>query len=111
MATHSSVLAWRIPGTAAWWAAIYGVAQSQTRLKRLSSSSRTNTIHGILEARILEWVAFPFSRGSSQSKDQTCISCIAGRSFTAEPLGKPIRLCMLLLLLSCFSRVRLCATP
>ena len=34
MATHSSVLAWRIPGTGgAWWAAIYGVAQSQTRLK------------------------------------------------------------------------------
>ena len=30
MATHSSVLAWRIPGTGAWWAAVYGVAQSQT---------------------------------------------------------------------------------
>ena len=39
MATHSSVLAWRVPGTGAWWAAIYGVAQSRTRLKRLSSSS------------------------------------------------------------------------
>ena len=40
MATHSSVLAWRIPGMGgAWWAAVYGVAQSQTRLKRLSSSS------------------------------------------------------------------------
>ena len=35
METHSSVLAWRIPGTGgAWWAAIYGVAQSRTRLKR-----------------------------------------------------------------------------
>ena len=34
MATHSSVLAWRIPGTGgAWWAAIYGVAQSWTQLK------------------------------------------------------------------------------
>ena len=34
MATHSSVLAWRIPGTgiSAWWAAVYGVAQSRTRL-------------------------------------------------------------------------------
>ena len=30
MATHSSIVAWRIPGTGAWWAAIYGVAQSQT---------------------------------------------------------------------------------
>ena len=37
MATHSSVLAWRIPGTG--WAAVYEVAQSRTRLKRLSSSS------------------------------------------------------------------------
>ena len=44
MATRSSVLAWRIPGTGeAWWAAIYGVAQSQTRLKRLSSSSSSFT--------------------------------------------------------------------
>ena len=35
MATHSSVLAWRIPGTGeAWWAAVYGVTQSQTRLKQ-----------------------------------------------------------------------------
>ena len=32
MATHSSIVAWRIPGTGAWWAAIYGVAQSRTRL-------------------------------------------------------------------------------
>ena len=39
MATHSSVLAWRIPGTAVWWAAVYGVAQSWTRLKQFSSSS------------------------------------------------------------------------
>ena len=41
MAAHSSVLVWRIPGRrGAWWAAVYGVAQSRTRLKRLSSSSR-----------------------------------------------------------------------
>ena len=33
MATHSSVLAWRVPGMGAWWAAIYGAAQSWTRLK------------------------------------------------------------------------------
>ena len=114
MATHSSSLAWKIPGTGdPGWAAVYGVAQSQTRLKRLSSSSSTfsqfyrkeklvtsylrqmkfglrvggngesrkgewklltcptlcdpldYTVHGILQARILEWVAFPFSRQSS----------------------------------------------
>ena len=39
MAAHSSVLAWRIPGTGASWAAVYEVAQSRTQLKRLSSSS------------------------------------------------------------------------
>ena len=36
-------------------------------------------VHEILQARILAWVASPFSRGSSQSRDQTWVSCIAGR--------------------------------
>ena len=45
--------------------------------------------HGILQARILEWVAFPFSRRSSQPRDQTKVSCIAGRSLPAESPGKP----------------------
>ena len=36
------------------------------------------TIHGILQARILEWVAFPFSRGSSQPRNWNRVSCIAG---------------------------------
>ena len=40
------------------------------------------SVHGILQARILEWVAIPFSRRSSQSRDQTWVSCIAGRFFT-----------------------------
>ena len=34
------------------------------------------TVHGLLQARILEWVAFPFSRGSSQSRTQTGVSCL-----------------------------------
>ena len=42
MATRSSVLAWRIPG--AWWAAVYGVTQSRTWLKRLSSSSNSSKV-------------------------------------------------------------------
>ena len=41
------------------------------------------TVHEILQARILEWVAFPFSRGSSQPRDQSQVSCIAGRFFTS----------------------------
>ena len=41
------------------------------------------TVHAILQARILEWVAFPFSRGSSQIRDRTQVSCIAGGFFTS----------------------------
>ena len=41
------------------------------------------TIHGILQARVLKWVAFPFSRGSSQPRDRTQVSHIAGRFFTS----------------------------
>ena len=40
-------------------------------------------VHGILQARVLEWVAFPFSRGSSQPRNQTGVSCIAGGFFTS----------------------------
>ena len=41
------------------------------------------TVHGIFQARILEWVAFPFSRGSSQPRVQTQVTHIAGRFFTS----------------------------
>ena len=45
------------------------------------------TVHGILQARILEWVAVLFSRGSSQPRDRTQVSHIAGGLFTSC-LGK-----------------------
>jgi len=41
-----------------------------------------SSVHGILQARILVWVAILFSRGSPQPKDQTQVSCIAGGFFT-----------------------------
>ena len=41
-----------------------------------------SSVYGILQARILEWVAIPFSLGSSQPRDQTWVSCIAGRFLT-----------------------------
>ena len=40
-----------------------------------------SSVHGILQARILEWVAISFSRASSQPRVQTWVSCIAGRFF------------------------------
>ena len=42
-----------------------------------------STVYGILQARTLEWVAFPFSRGSSQLRDGTQVSRIAGSFFTS----------------------------
>ena len=47
------------------------------------------TVCGILQARILEWAAFPASRGSFQHRDQTQVSLITGDSLPAEPPGKP----------------------
>ena len=86
----------------AWWVAVYGVAQSWTRLKRLSSSSSNlsknrpqlcmsaqscptlcdpmdcsppdSSVHGISQARILEWIFISSSRGSSPPRDWTQVS-------------------------------------
>ena len=41
-----------------------------------------SSVHGILQATMLEWVAIPFSRGSSQPRDRTWVFCTAGGSFT-----------------------------
>ena len=47
-----------------------------------------SSVHGILQAIILEWFGISFSRGSSWPRDQTWVSCMAGRFFNAEILGK-----------------------
>ena len=90
-----------------WWAAVSGVTQSRTQLKRLSSSSSSSkwwkvlvtqmcptlchpmdcsppgsSVHGIFKARILKWVAISYSKGSSWPRDQTQVFCTAGRFFT-----------------------------
>ena len=97
-----------------------------------------SSIHGILQARILEWGAIPLPRESSWPREWTLVSCIAGRLVTiwaaaAAAAAKSLQLCPTLcdpidgspsgstvpgilqapyeLLLSHFSRVRLCVTP
>ena len=58
------------------------VAQScPTLCNHVNCSPPGSSVHGILQARILEWVAISFSRGSSQPGDQTQVSRIAGRRF------------------------------
>ena len=50
---------------------------------------QTSSVHGISQARMLEWVVICFCWRSSLLRDQTCVSCIAGGFFTTEPPGKP----------------------
>ena len=59
----------------------------------LDCSPPGSSVPGILQARILEWVAMPFCRRSSWPRNWTCVSCssgIADEFFTSEPRGKPI---------------------
>ena len=103
MAPHSGVLAWEIPRTEKLvgyspWGHRVGhnvttehvcmcecvlVTQScLTPCDPLDCSPPDYSIHRILQARMLEQVAIPFPKGSSQPRDQTSVSCIAGRFFT-----------------------------
>ena len=95
----------------AWNAAVHGIAKSQigpetqqqyleqgitpilyacvlvtrscpTLCDPMDCSPPSSFVHGIFQARILEWLAISFSGGSSQPKDQTGISCVEGRFFT-----------------------------
>ena len=49
-----------------------------------------SSVHGILQARVLEWVAIPFSRGFSQPRDRTQVSTLQADSLPSEPRGKLI---------------------
>ena len=87
MAAHSSLLAWRIPmDRGAWWATVHRLSESQILLKQFSMHTLAFkrvkhhsfffffccdivAVHGVLQARILEWVAITFSRGYSHPRD------------------------------------------
>ena len=93
---------WELLDREAWRAVIYGVAKSRTWLSNwtelnwtelsarscltlcgpMDCSPSGSSVHGIFQARILEWVVTSYSRGSSQPRDRNCIpwaSCIVGR--------------------------------
>ena len=63
----------------------------------MDCSPPSSSVHGILQARILEWVVIPFSRGSSQPRDRTHVSSISGRFFTirATREAQSLLTCML----------------
>ena len=56
----------------------------------MDCSSPGSSVHGILQAKTLEWVAIPFSRSSSRPRDQTQVSRITGRFLLSEPPGKTV---------------------
>ena len=63
-----------------WYSLVSSVKVTQSCLTHCDPMDYT--VHGILQARILEGVAIPFSKGSSQPRDQTQVSCTAGGFFT-----------------------------
>ena len=91
--------------------AVHGVAKSWTWLSSWTEMNWTemcptlwdpmgfsltgSSVHGILQVRILEWVAILFSRGSSWPRDQTRVSCTAGRFLTVRATreAKTSKLC------------------
>ena len=67
------------------------VAQScLTLCNPMDCSLPGSSIHGIFQAKILEWTAISFSRGSSQPRDRTQVPCIAGRRFTVWATREPL---------------------
>ena len=69
---------------------VLGTQSCPTLCNPMNCSSPDSSVHGILQVRILEWVAIPLSKGSSRTKDWTQVSHIADRFFTiSEPPGRP----------------------
>ena len=65
------------------------IQSCQTHCDPMDCSPPGSSVHGVLQARILKWVAIPFFRGSSQSRDLTWVSCIARRFLTAWAVSCP----------------------
>ena len=79
----------KIPQNWPWWGGIYTLLSLKSLLSHvwlsgdpIDCSPPGSSVHGTLQARILEWIAIPFSRGSSWPRDQTWVSCIADGFFT-----------------------------
>ena len=71
------------------WVSAKSLQSYLTLCDPVDCSPPGSSVHGIFQVRVLEWVAMLSSRGSSQSRDQTQGSCLAGKFFTTEPQGRP----------------------
>ena len=94
---YNSVSKWE--GTSNMWLGVYYYYESES-CSVISESLRPHglyTVHGIFQARILEWVAFPFSRGFSNSGIQPGSPTLQADSLPAELPGKPMCVCVCIL--------------
>ena len=80
------------------------VKSCQTLCNPMGCSLSGSSVHGIFQARILEWVAISFSRGSSWPRDQTWVSCTVGRFFPAWATTREL----LIIPLQCICYVNSC---
>ena len=81
----------RVRPTAAWslhskWVGGGGLVSDSYNI--MDCSPPGSSVHGISQARVLEWVTISCSKGSSRPKVQTQVSCLPGRFFTAESAGR-----------------------
>ena len=79
MAAHSSILAWEIPWTEepSRLLSVCAFQSYLTLCNAMDCSPPGSSVHEILQVRMLEWVVVPFSRESSQPRDQTHVSYIS----------------------------------
>ena len=61
---------------------VFPILNPPTLCDPMDCSLSVSSVHGIFQARVLEWIAISFSRESSQRRNRTQVSCIAGRRFT-----------------------------
>ena len=70
------------------WICVLVCQSCLTLCNPMDCSLPGSSVHGISQAKILEWIDFSFSRGPSQHRYRTCVSCTAGRFFTTKPPRK-----------------------
>ena len=90
----------RVPMLCCEWVSEWSRSSCQPLCDSMDCSLPGPSLHGILQARVLEWVAISFSTGSSQPRDQTRVSCIPGRRFNLWATSRSLLIIFFILLFS-----------
>ena len=98
----------RVPMLYSEWVSEWSRSSCQTLCDPMDCSLPGSSLHGILQPRVLEWVAISFSTGSSQPRVQTRVSCIPGRRFNLWATRRSLLIIFFILLLFTQSCPTLC---